>query len=193
MKKILSLVSLLFALQHYSFSQNQQLIDTLEAQLKNIDLGSHRLSVFWNAFPSWKANLPAGITDSYDVAIKNLLLTVNNQGDWTLESDQQTEVSTMTLEQFHEKYPLQEGARESFQDLHQTRSESSDRKKFSLSMKEANGSKVGIEAKPAKKTNLTEPAEKPAKFKANWTIFWIVVGLFSFLFIILRFTKVNRN
>jgi len=35
MKKILSLVSILFTLQNFSFSQNQHLIDTLETQLKN--------------------------------------------------------------------------------------------------------------------------------------------------------------
>jgi len=35
MKKILILVSILFAFQNFSFSQNQHLIDTLETQLKN--------------------------------------------------------------------------------------------------------------------------------------------------------------
>ena len=35
MKKILSLASILFSLQNYTFSQNQHLIDSLETQLKN--------------------------------------------------------------------------------------------------------------------------------------------------------------
>ena len=34
MKKVLSLVSILFALQNFSFSQNQIFIDSLKTQLK---------------------------------------------------------------------------------------------------------------------------------------------------------------
>lgn len=166
---------------------NSEIIGSFSSfQLDNISIGSHRLSVFWNAFPAWMVKLPPGIEDSYDVAVKNLLLTVNNQGDWTLKSDQQTEISTMTVEQFQEKYPAKEGTQESLLPLHQSRNVASDLRKVRLSMEEANSNKVGSEAAPVKMTNLAEFAEKSVKFKVNWTGFWIVVGLFSFLFLIIR-------
>jgi len=45
MKKLLSLVSILFTLQHYSFSQNQNLIESLEAQLKNHEICKTELQI----------------------------------------------------------------------------------------------------------------------------------------------------
>ena len=154
---------------------NSETISSFPAfHFEKINIGTHRLSVFWNARKS-------RIKDSYDVAVKNLLLTVNNEGDWTLESDQQTEVSTMTVEQFNEKYPTPpKGTEESFPSLHQSRNMASDLKKVRLFMGEANSSKVGSEA-------------KSIKSKFNWTAVCIALG-FIFLFIIIhRFTKTNQN
>ena len=45
MKKILSLVSILFAFQNYSFSQDQNLIDSLETQLKNHSIQKTELQI----------------------------------------------------------------------------------------------------------------------------------------------------
>ncbi len=47
MKKILSLVSILFSLQNYSFSQDQHYIDSLETQLKNHN--AHKLELHLSA------------------------------------------------------------------------------------------------------------------------------------------------